>query len=270
MINKKESKFMEKLAKDIIMKVQNMKPEHITHKQTIREVVSSMDTQVDEHITRTLRKSFPTDTIVSEELNPEAIGKGNGRIWVIDPICGSLNVVRGIPLFVTNIVLIENGRVNAAWVCDHSQKRVIWSNGEGKVYSGAHKMKGIGTQKQDVRLVSIDWGHRDEVPLKTYENYANMAKEIILNDLFEMCCYNSSMSFAYVATGHTEAALVIQCHPWDILAGCFLTEQNGGIVTNFDGTPWTIHTKSAIFAADRETHQLLLNLIKKNRLDKVK
>lgn len=269
-----EHRIIQQLAQELINTIKKglASPKDIAYKASARDIVSSLDKKSDALITATIKQHFSGDAIISEEsvkMPFRGLPVSKKRAWLIDPLCGSMNVVRGIPLFVTNIVLIENAKVKAAWVVDYARERLIWSTGQREVYENNTQLKKLDTQKHDVQLVHVDCGHRDELTHETIEQYANVLKSIILNDEVKVHCYNSSIGFAYVATGQLQASFSIQCYPWDLLAACFLTEQNGGIVTNLDGTPWNVNTRSAILAGNVKIHRFLLDLVRKEKLSEI-
>lgn len=104
---------------------------NIHSKASLDDIASSLDLAVDQLIVNRLSESFPKDIIVTEESSADQFSKvvTSQSGWVVDPICGSMNAVRGIKFFTTNIVRVEQGRVTAAWVMDHCLNQIIWSEG---------------------------------------------------------------------------------------------------------------------------------------------
>jgi myo-inositol-1(or 4)-monophosphatase len=243
----------------------------ISEKGNKKDVVSGLDIKLDNLILAILRKNFPEDKIASEESSPELAKMlaAAPRIWVIDPLCGSGNAARGIPLFVTNIVLIETGKVEAAWVIDYSRKRVVWGIGGKKIYTDTVQLRHLSKAPR-LALIDIDWGYlfkmKDPEHNPIVRRYANVVRDIVISDDFEIHAYNSSLPFLYVATGQLQAALAPSVYPWDVLAACFLIEQNGGVVTNFDGSPWNSRSTSLIMAANPTIHKKICQLIHKHGL----
>ncbi len=240
-----------------------------TSKKTLdRDISSSLDTALEALILKSISQTFPKDTVISEESSPD-FKVGVSRVWLLDPICGSHNLARGIPLFVTNIALIEQGKVVAAWVIDYIGNRVVWSQGGGVVYSNAKKFKKLGPTS-GARLINFDCGHFWELPDVFQERYANVLKDLFLNKDVEISAYNSSVGFLYVVTGQIHGALTFNVRPWDALAGCFLIEQNGGVVTNFDNTSWNLDSRNFIMAGDQAIQAILSQLILKHKLEGVR
>lgn len=232
------------------------------------DVVSAVDTDADDIIVKGLKKAFLNEVIITEETSPELLPQAfaGKRVWIVDPICGSLNAAHGLNLIATNITLVEKKKAVAAWVADHALNRVIWSTGSG-VFIGGEKCRTCGNNRS--LIIETNDGKLYSTSKETQQRYAQLAKDLILTKNVSMRKLDTSLDFAYVATGQINAAITINIEPWDLHGACFLVEQNGGIVTNFDGSPWTLSTKSAVMAANKEVHAMLLGLVKKNGLENV-
>lgn len=94
-----------------------------------------IDIGVEKIITDAIQQLFPGDKILAEEAFSETQVPNTGRIWIIDPICGTGNIARQIPLFATNIALAEDGKLIASCVVDHQEKTYYYSIGENKIYN---------------------------------------------------------------------------------------------------------------------------------------
>ncbi len=233
------------------------------------DIVTSLDLAVDRLVTGALARSFPRDTILAEESSPDAT-LGKGRAWVCDPICGTKNLSRGMPIIVTNIALVDSGRVVGAWVADHLRGRIISSTGNGIAIDGRRVRHTASSDDARAACVDIDWGYRGELSASVRRRYAALIGEVALEKTLLKYALLSSIAFAYVATGQLDGSVTINVRPWDVLAGAFLVKQSGGIVTNFNGSAWSIHSKSLVMAHDRRTHRRLLALVKKHGLQHVK
>lgn len=86
--------------------------------------VSDADRAVEEAIRGALRRARPRDSVVGEEFGTTGYGM---RSWVIDPIDGTKNYVRGVPVWATLIALMEHGRVVAGVVSAPALGRRWWA-----------------------------------------------------------------------------------------------------------------------------------------------
>lgn len=227
----------------------------VVTKSNPADVVSNIDTTIDVLISRTLHRHFPDDIIVTEESSserwPEVLAGKRG--WVVDPICGSLNAARNLPMFTTNISLLEQGKVVAAWVFDHCERRLIGNTNQPLPTLQPH---------DGVQLIDLNPNtYLLNEPADVRECYAALMNMLQWDKRFSVRNFESSLSFLYVATGQLDGAITTFIKPWDILAACFLVEQAGGVVTYLDGKPWDSQISSAIFARDRVLHEQLLSAI---------
>jgi len=266
----KEHRIIGKLAQMVIALVDRDfgKPRTVSAKSSAGDVVTDLDKKVDSLITDKLRAAFPRDHIVSEESSAHAVPK-TGRAWVIDPICGTSNLAHGIRFFATNIALVNEGKMVAAWVIDHAQHRLISALGNKWIRSGGKRIPRLAGDANPV-MIDVDWGYWHDMEQSIQTRYASLARDLKLNNKIWIRSFNTSLSFTYIATGQLDAAIVINVYPWDLLAPCFLIEQNGGIATNFDGSPYTIHSKSVVMARNRKIHIILLRMLKQHKLDNIR
>ncbi len=268
-VYQKENNVMQQAAQELISIVNKRfgKRLVVKSKHAPDDVASTLDWAADRLLVKTITKNFPKDTLLTEESSPDAL-IGPGRTWVIDPICGSRNLSKGLRVFVSNIALVEGDKVVAAWVVDHSRQRVLWDIGTG-LHDGSKKVPHLSKTKS-FPTVEIDWGHFYAVNAKVRRLYVEMASQMRLDRSMNFIELVSSLGFAYVATGQFQATICININAWDFAAPCFLVEQNGGIVTNFDGSPWSLKSRSIVMAATPALHKKLLTYIRAHHLQNIK
>src|SRR5688572_2555151 len=84
-----------------------------------RDVVTEATLEVQEQIVSVLQKECPGDAILAEEgPEDEPLAVDAARLWVIDPICGSLNFAQSIPFFAVSVALRVNGLLRVGAVYD--------------------------------------------------------------------------------------------------------------------------------------------------------
>ncbi len=265
----KEHAVIERVATQLIALVNDQLTDRIATKDKTskRDLVSAVDLAADALIVSALQKHFPDDALLTEESHPHT-PLTNRRAWIIDPICGSTNLAHGIRFFVTNIALVLGEQPVAAWIVDHSRQRVVWSVG-GALWDGKRKIPRLRSTTV-FPVVDTDWGYFYGMSQDVRRRYATLVGSIRMHGSLETVAFGSSLSFAYVATGQLQGSVTINIHPWDFVAPIFLIEQNGGVVTNFDGSPWGIRSKSLVMAGDKGVHRKLLRFVKAQGLQNVK
>lgn len=216
---------------------------------------TQVDVDVENLIVSEIKKRFPQDDILAEEKHTNtAIPKG--RIWIIDPICGTNNLARGIKNFCTNIALANNNQLIASCVIDHSQNEYFWSIGDGKVYINdilleSHK------ERFDV-MIEVDFGAVLFVDKARKERHNRFLKKLITETNYYLVSLNTSLGFAYTAIGKIDGFFNIENHPWDICASSFLIQQSGGVVSDLAGKEWTLKSVGVIAGKNKEIYKKLL------------
>ena len=261
----KEQTMVREVSQKLFALVNRGLKDHLetTSKTAAYDVVSHMDLAADRLLVRTIKKYFPNDTRITEESSPTT-ALGEGRTWVIDPICGSKNASRGIRLFVTNIALVVDRRVVAAWVIDYNRGRILWCVG-GLVYDGKRPVRSLQGQTL-YPIVDANQGYRHLLSASVWASYNGVLLDLYKDRSLAVISFWSSISFAFIATGQLQGAVTVDINAWDFAAGAFLIEKNGGIITNFDGSPWSLNSRSLVLSANRGLHRRLLRVIAKHRL----
>ncbi len=226
-----------------------------------QSMLTVTDLKLNNLLQTTIKKHFPNDAILSEE-GEQNNQYQSGRMWILDPICGTYNFAVGIPLFTTNITVVENNKPLFSLVVDYPKQTYYWTSAELQ-----------GVYEEDVRvkkpldltgngIVLIDTGYL-MVPNGSKQNqnaFANIIKDILM-DQHEITCLYTSLAFAYAALGKYAAFLITTTTPWDISASSHLMDKNGGIATDFNGDPWKPQSTEIIASLDKKLHHKLLKII---------
>ncbi len=222
------------------------------------DYATEVDIAVENLIVEEIERRFPGDIIMAEEGYAD-VQVPDGRIWIIDPICGTTNVGRGLKNFCTNIALADKRTLIASCVVDHSQSDYFWSVGEQRVYindallSIAEPVEGMGV------VIDVDMGSLDNVNTAEKERFSTFLHRLVTTTDYMPFSLNTSLGFAYSAIGKFDGFVNIYNHPWDICASIFLMQQVGGVTTDLEGNPWTIEANNAIAARDPAVHKQLLD-----------
>ncbi len=262
----KEQKMVREVSKRLFVLVDRELKNQLstTSKSAAHDVVSTIDLAADRLLVHAISRHFPKDALITEESSP-AQSYGTGRTWVVDPICGSGNCARGIRLFVTNIALVQDNAVIAAWVIDYNRERIIWSTGDG-LYEGGNKLPPMNAQKS-FPTIDVNQGYLHLLNARIRRSYVQMMAGF-LSDQHKCSAIllHSSISFVLIATGQLQGAISPNINAWDFAAGAFLVEQAGGRVTNFDGSPWGLDSRSVVMSMDHSLHRRFLVAIARHRL----
>ena len=195
------------------------------------DFVTSADTAAEEAIIETLRKSYPEHTIIGEE-SGVLTGSDDDYQWIIDPLNGTNNFIKGIPQFAVSIALKVKGKLDQA---------VIFDPIRGELFTAS---RGKGAQLNNMRIRVKSHKDLSATILATGFPYKHRqhtkAYMAMFTSLFEKTADmrgagSSALDLAYVAAGRVDGFFEIGLKPWDTAAGELLIIEAGGLVTDFTG-----------------------------------
>lgn len=252
----KETEFFQDIPTKVRGLVKSSKEVSIVQDKGSGDYSTTLDIDVEDLIVEEIQKRFPQDLILAEEKHAD-VEIPEGRIWIIDPICGTSNLGKAINNFCTNIALADNGGLIASCVIDHSNDDYFWSVGENKVYIN-NKLYQPASENLGIKI-DIDLGAVRKADESIWRKHNNSILKLINETNYDLISLNTSLGFAYTAIGKVDGFINLFNHPWDICAASFLIQQSGGIITTLDGLPWTISSVGAIGAVSPEIHNTLLS-----------
>lgn len=255
---KNEADFFNSIAPRIIQLVESFEGKaSVSVSKLHGDFATEVDIAVENLIVDEISKLFPNDEIMAEEGHSDTAIPA-GRIWIIDPICGTTNIGRGMKNFCTNIALADHEVLIASCVVDHSQNDYFWSVGDSKVYINDKlsirpiRPEGFGT------AIDIDLGCLNFTEPKVVQKHIKAVHKLLIEDNFALVSLNTSLGFAYTAIGKLDGFISAYNHPWDICASMFLIQQSGGVTSDLAGNTWTIASNQAIAAINPVIHRKLL------------
>ncbi len=180
--------------------------------------VTEADLAVEEALRAILAEERPDDAVLGEE---EGATGGGARRWLIDPIDGTRNYLRGVPVWATLIALEEQGQVRLGVVSAPALHRRWW----------AERGAGAHVEGDQVHVSAI---HRVEDAVLSF------ALEHPLPSLAEQTWhargYGDFWGHMLVAEGAIDGAIdAIGVSPWDLAAVQVVVEEAGGTFTDFRG-----------------------------------
>jgi histidinol-phosphatase len=195
--------------------------------------VSDADQAVEEAIRNTLRRARPRDAVVGEEFGTTGYGE---RSWIIDPIDGTKNYVRGVPVWATLIALMDKGRVVVGVVSAPALSRRWWAARDGGAWTGRSLTKASRCQVSSVgKLADASFSFSD---LEEWEKAGRLDQFL---DLSRSCWrsrgYGDFWSHVMVADGSVDVSAEPELSPWDMAALTVIVEEAGGIWTDLSGVP---------------------------------
>jgi histidinol-phosphatase len=198
-----------------------------------RSFVTQADTAIERMIREHLRDAFPDHGFVGEEYGIEA-GGASVR-WYIDPIDGTHNFIRGIPLFGTLLAVERDGELQAGVLSAPALDERWWAWRGGGAWArnrgetSAHSIEVSGvTSLADAQL--LYGSGRDIVASGRAPGF-----EALLRDAWRERGFGDFWGYALIAEGAAEAMIEVELSPWDAAAPLILLEEAGGRATDWEG-----------------------------------
>jgi histidinol-phosphatase len=210
--------------------------------------VTDADKAVERAIIDAIAAKYPSDGVVGEEFGTSG---SKERYWVIDPIDGTKNFLRGVPTWATLIALVENEQVVASVVsCPALYRRWYATAGGGAFISeGNSPARKLAVSKvsaiKDASIAYSDfqgWGAR------------RPAFEKLLDSAWRTRGLGDFWSHMLVAEGAVDVAIEPSLALWDMAALDLIVREAGGRFTSLDGVdgpfgPNAISTNGALHGA---------------------
>jgi histidinol-phosphatase len=195
--------------------------------------VTDADQAVESELRQMLGRARPDDAVLGEEYGGSATF--SGRQWVIDPIDGTKNFVRGVPVWATLIALLSDGVPVVGVVSAPALSRRWWAGrgaGAFGVFGGAAARQLSVSSVADLGSASLSFSS-----LSGWAERGLRERFIALTDeVWRVRAYGDFLSYCLVAEGAVDIAAEPEVKLWDLAALDILVREAGGSFTSLDGT----------------------------------
>lgn len=222
--------------------------------------VSDADLAVERALRTTLSVERPDDAVVGEEFGAQAVPPG-GRRWVIDPIDGTKNFVRGVPVWGTLIALVEDDRFTVGVVSAPALSRRWWAAAGCGAHTsfagrptGTCHVSGV-TSLSDASLSYSELSEWDIAGLRA-------GFDSVLGDCWRTRAYGDFYSYVLVAEGAVDIACEPDLSLWDIAALIPIITEAGGRTSDLRGAPPGPAMRSLV-ATNGPLHDAVLRRLKR-------
>ncbi|MBU0574044.1 MAG: inositol monophosphatase, partial [Candidatus Margulisbacteria bacterium] len=204
-------------------------------------------------VIKMIRQSFPDDNILAEE----SIHKKTSSpfTWIIDPLDGTHNYIRGVDIFGTSIGVMHNG-VMVVGVIFMPVSKELYAAQIGK---GAYKNgKRIQVSDNDLKTSTLIY----DSTIAVKKGSMIKALDKLSSRVFNIRMYGSTArSLAYIAEGKADLEVEFNDKIWDFAAGAVLISEAGGHFTDFNGSK-KYRMRQPYIACNARTYKQLLNILK--------
>ncbi|GIH12751.1 histidinol-phosphatase [Rugosimonospora africana] len=199
--------------------------------------VSDADTAVEKALRATLSRTRPRDAVLGEEFGVSQAAAGPGtRQWVIDPIDGTKNFVRGVPIWATLIALMEADQVMVGLVSAPALGRRWWAARGHGAYAGRHTAAATPIRVSGVtRLSDASFCYAS---LPAWEETGRLPAMLdIMRGSWRSRAYGDFYGYMLVAEGAVDVMVEPELALWDLAALLPIVTEAGGTFTDLNGEP---------------------------------
>lgn len=201
---------------------------NIVEKQQM-DFVSEVDKLAEAEIIKELRRAYPDHAILGEESG--AIGKGPMQ-WVIDPLDGTHNYLRGIPHFSVSIALLEKGVPVHGVVFDPLRDELYTASKGDGAFLNDRRMRVSKRENLGGAMIATGFPFRQREHLNAQ---LDMTRAILGQAEDIRRSGSAALDLAYTAAGRYDGYFEIGLKPWDMAAGVLLVREAGGRYCDFAG-----------------------------------
>ncbi|MER5831693.1 inositol monophosphatase family protein [Streptomyces sp. NPDC002130] len=239
-------------AAEILPRWRRLAAHEVDQKSGPHDLVTDADRKAELYLTDALVALLPGSVVVGEEAvhaNPasyEAI-RGDAPVWIVDPVDGTRQFVRGEAGFCTLVALAHRGTVLASWTYAPARDRLAFAQrGKGAHLDGERLFAGVPEPGRDLRVAT---SHPDY----TTDEQKDALLGLRADGVAPRPCGSAGLEYLAIARGELDAVAFSWEAAWDHAAGLLLVEEAGGAHLTLAGDPFRIQGGNALpFTAARD------------------
>ncbi|MEU9247160.1 inositol monophosphatase family protein [Streptomyces sp. NPDC048385] len=235
----------------------------VDQKNGPHDLVTDADRLAERYLTATLGSLLPGSVVVGEEAvhaDPETYDalQGDAPVWIVDPVDGTRQFVRGEDGFCTLVALAHRGVLLASWTYAPAREQLATAvRGKGAFLDGERLLAGAPEAGRDLRIAT------------SHPDYTTDAQKRALLPLWSdglapRPCGSAGLEYLAVARGESDATAFSWEAAWDHAAGLLLVEEAGGAHLTLAGEPFRVtggNTLPFTAARDAATAQRIVDLL---------
>lgn len=193
------------------------------------DFTTEIDKAAEAEIVRELRRAYPDHAILTEEAG--WLGEAK-YTWIVDPLDGTSNYLRGFPHYSVSIALAEDGVVQHGVVYDPVRDELFTASRGSGAYLDDRRLRIGGRPSLAGALIGtgLPYRQRKNLPLQLDMIAA------LLRDAEDLRRTGSAaLDLCYVAANRLDGFFEFGLKPWDFSAGALIVQEAGGVVLDFDG-----------------------------------
>ncbi|PZF92494.1 inositol monophosphatase family protein [Micromonospora deserti] len=229
-----------------------------------RDFASQLDYEIEREIRALLDEATPEIGFLGEE---DGASGGGKMQWVLDPIDGTANFVRGIPLCAVSLGLLHgNQAVLGVIELPFLGNRYAAAECAGATVDGKPIRVSVTSKLNDAIVAIGDYATGADAPTRNRRRLALTASLAQTVQRVRMTG-TAALDLAWLAEGRIDAAVTLSNHPWDMTAGVAIAREAGGLVVGSTGEPHN-KTSAITVASSPQIAEHLLHLVRLSEQDR--
>ena len=195
------------------------------------DYASEVDADAEKAVIKELKRAYPDYSVLGEESGGQA-GKNGRYTWVIDPLDGTSNYLRGFPHYCVSIALVDNGEPTDAVIFDPLRNELFTASRGSGAQLNERRIR--VSDRKDLAGTTIGTGF---APRERARAGAQLecVRELLVQAEDVRRTGSAALDLAYVACGRSDAYFEAGVKAWDIAAGVLLVREAGGKVCDYRG-----------------------------------
>ncbi|QFZ73521.1 inositol monophosphatase [Streptomyces fagopyri] len=239
-------------ATEIMPRFRQLAAHEIDQKSGPHDLVTDADRKAEEYLTEALAELLPGSVVVGEEAvhaDPATYHaiQGAAPVWIVDPVDGTRQFVRGESGFCTLVALTLGGVVHASWTYAPARDQLaVALRGRGARLDGQPLRSGSPLPGRDLEIAT---SHPDY----TTDEQKRALLGLNAEGVRPRPCGSAGLEYLAVARGELDATAFSWEAAWDHAAGLLLVEEAGGTHLTLTGEPFRVTGGNALpFTAARD------------------
>lgn len=232
---------------------------HDIHVKGFRDITTEADLAAETQAMQVIRQGCPQARFVSEETNSTYSNYEDIPTWYIDPLDGTSNYARGLPMFSVSVAMVRRGQVVCGVVYDPLLEQLFYAERGGGAFlatpHGEERLQASDNERLIDCIATLDWPRNQalrEVSLRFLSRLAIQVDTVRSRG-------SAALGFCGVAAGWSDIYFQFSLSPWDVAAGIVIVEEAGGKITDLHGHPYELHQDSWLVTNGR-IHRAVLEL----------
>lgn len=219
------------------------------------DYVSEVDRNSESIIRDHIQSVFPDHAFWGEEFGYGG-DENSDYVWVVDPLDGTTNFLRGLPHYAVSIAVLEKRQVVCAVVYDPAKNEMFSAVKGGGAYLNDKQITVSARESNDGALIATGIPFNGE-SLGELDAFQATMTSILNSGTSGIRRFGSAaLDLAYVAAGRYDGFWEARLKPWDIAAGALLVSEAGGKVSDFNGQQSFLESGDIV-----ATNQMIYSLV---------